>query len=225
MGGRPVARAGGEPVRSIRPAGAGAAGRRACALVAVVAGALLLGACGGSTSSTTSSVANQPVQTARKVTPVPKPLGAGADIVSASHKATVKARKPAGSIDDEVNASGAQTIDPCTLVTRAQAQAILGKPISQPVSAPQGPTCIYKASGTARVITLAVESLKFSTVAPQSQLRDRLSVTVSGHKAYCGVASGPTMILPLSAGRFLQITAPCPIAATFAAKALPHIPS
>lgn len=198
------------------------AGRGACALVAV-AGALLLGACGG--SSSTTSTASAPVQPARRVTSIPQPLGAGADIVSASHGGPVKARKPAGSIDDEVNASGAIAINPCTLVTRAQAQAILGKPIGQPVSAPQGPTCIYKARGTTHAITLAVESLKFSTVAPQSQLRDRMSVTVSGHRAYCGVASGPTMILPLSAGRFLQITAPCPIAATFAAKALPHITS
>jgi hypothetical protein len=224
MGRERVWRVGEQRTRPPRVVGT-SAGRGACALATIAAGALLLGACGGSTSSTTSNVADQPVQTARRVTPVPKPLGAGADIVSASHGGPVKARKPGGSIDDEVNASGAITINPCTLVTRAQAQAILGKPIGQPVSAPQGPTCIYKARGTTRVITLAVESLKFSTVAPQSQLRDRLSVTVSGHRAYCGVASGPTMILPLPAGRFLQITAPCPIAATFAARALPHIPS
>ncbi len=111
------------------------------------------------------------------------------------------------------------------LVSRAEAQAILGKPVAAPVSAPQGPTCIYKLNGTARVVTLAVESLRFSKVKPQSQLRDRMSVTVRGHTAYCGVAGAPTMILPLTAGRFLAITAPCPVAATFAATALTHIAS
>jgi hypothetical protein len=31
------------------------------------------------------------------------------------------------------------------------------------------------------------------------------------------------MIVPLAPGRFLTVTAPCPIAASFAAKALSHI--
>jgi len=181
--------------------------------------ALLLSAC-GSSSTATSSTDHPPVQAASKVTPVPRPLGTGADIVSASRKGPVKARTPAGAIDDEVNASGAKTLNPCTLVSRAEAQTILGKPVDQPVSAPQGPTCIYKPRGTTRVVTLAVESLHFSTTKPQAQLRDRMSVTVSGHTAYCGVAGTPTMILPLPAGRFLDVTAPCPLAAAFAAKAL-----
>jgi hypothetical protein len=202
----------------------GSSGRRsACALTAAATAAMLLAACGGSSSSSTSSVVHPPVQAARKVTPIPRPLGAGADIVSSSHSGPVKARTPTGAIDDEVNASGAKTLNPCTLVTRTEAQAILGKPVGQPVSAPQGPTCIYKPQGTTRVVTLAVESLHFSTVKPQAQLRDRMSVTVSGHTAYCGVAGDPTMIIPLPAGRFLDITAPCPLAAAFATKALSRI--
>jgi hypothetical protein len=200
-------------------------GRSACALLppaAAAAAALLLSACGS--SSPTTSTVHPPVQAASRVTPIPRPLGAGADIVSSSHTGPVKARTPAGAIDDEVNASGAKTINPCTLVSRAEAQAILGKPVGQPVSAPQGPTCIYKPQGKTPVVTLAVESLHFSTTKPQAQLRDRMSVTVSGHTAYCGVAGDPTMILPLPAGRFLDVTAPCPLAAAFAAKALSHIP-
>jgi hypothetical protein len=198
-------------------------GRSACALVTAAAAAMLLTACGGGSSST--SVAHQPIQAARRVTPVPRPLGAGADIVSSSRSGPVKAHTPAGAVDDEVNASGAKTLNPCTLVTRAEAQAILGKPVGEPVSAPQGPTCIYKPQGTTRVVTLAVESLHFSTIKPQSQLRDRMSVTVGGHTAYCGVAGTPTMILLLPAGRFLDVTAPCPLAAAFAAKALAHLAS
>jgi hypothetical protein len=198
-------------------------GRSACALVTAAAAAMLLTACGGGSSST--SVAHQPIQAARRVTPVPRPLGAGADIVSSSHSGPVKARTPVGAVDDEVNASGAKALNPCTLVSRAEAQAILGKPVGEPVSAPQGPTCIYKPQGTTRVVTLAVESLHFSTIKPQSQLRDRMSVTVGGHTAYCGVAGTPTMILLLPAGRFLDVTAPCPLAAAFATKALAHLAS
>ena len=209
--------------------GGRSAGRRsACAplppaaAAAAVAAVLLFSAC-GSSSPATDSADHPPVQTAGKVTPIPRPLGAGADIVSSTHGGPVKARTPAGAVDDEVNASGAKTLNPCTLVTRAEAQAILGKPVGQPVSAPQGPTCIYKPQGTTRVVTLAVESLHFSTTKPQSQLRDRMPVTVGGHTAYCGVAGDPTMILPLSSGRFLNVTAPCPLAAAFAAKALTRL--
>jgi hypothetical protein len=194
-----------------------------CVLAPTLAAALLLTACGGGSSST--GAAHQPVQAARRVTPVPRPLGAGADIVSASHNGPIKARTPAGAVDDEVNASGAKTLNPCTLVSRAEAQAILGKPVGLPVSAPQGPTCIYRPQGAKSFVTLAVEAEHFSQVKPQAQLRDRMSVTVSGHTAYCGVAGTPTMILPLPAGRFLNITAPCPLAAAFAAKALGRIPA
>ncbi|HEY5287249.1 MAG TPA: DUF3558 family protein [Solirubrobacteraceae bacterium] len=152
---------------------------------------------------------------------MPRSLGAGKIIPSQS--SPVKARKPSDSIDDEINASGAKTVDPCTLVTREEAQAIVGKPVGNPVDAPQGPTCIYSVQGAKAPVTLAVQSLHFSTVKPQSQLRDRITLTIAGHSAYCGVAGTPTLIVPLSAGRFLSVVAPCPIAASFAGKALGRI--
>jgi hypothetical protein len=161
------------------------------------------------------------VQTARNVHPVPQALGAGKIIPSQS--SPVKARQPSGSVDDEVNASGAKTLDPCTLVTREEAQTIVGKPVGEPVDAPQGPTCIYSIQGAKAPVTLAVQALHFSTVKPQSQLHDRITLTLAGHGAYCGVAGTPTLIVPLSAGRFLSVVAPCPIAASFATKALGRI--
>ena len=204
-----------------------------CALLSVTAVALSLAACGGSSStggSSSQGSANVPVQVARNTPPIPRSLGAGAahpttGAVHATRKHPVKGREQPGTVDDEINSSGARSLDPCALVSRAEAQAILRKPVGRPVSAPQGPTCIYSPRGSKNVVTLAVQSLKFSKVKPQARLRDRMSVTVSGHTAYCGVAGTPTMILPLPAGRFLTITAPCPVAATFAAKALAHIPS
>jgi hypothetical protein len=192
--------------------------------------ALLLSACGGSSSNSSSSAtdstsaagnANAPVQTARDVRPVPQSLGAGKVIPSQSRP--FKARQPSGSVDDEVNASGAKTLDPCMLVTREEAQAIVGKSVATPVDAPQGPTCIYNVQGAKAPVTLAVQALHFSTVKPQSQLQDRITLSIAGHSAYCGVAGTPTLIVPLSAGRFLSVVAPCPIAASFASKALGRI--
>jgi hypothetical protein len=212
-------------------------------MVPAAAASLLLAACGGSSTtgdaSTTPSgahggrsssaaavsdaagVARSKVEAARGVSAIPRLLGS--DTVIPSRTGPVKARSAAGVVDDEVNASGAKTVDPCTLVGRAEAQAILGKPVGQPVDAPQGPTCIYKAQGAKSFVTLAVQAAHFSTVAPQSQLRDRISVSIAGHTAYCGVAGSPTMIVPLTAGRFLTVTAPCPLAASFASKALSRI--
>jgi len=200
-----------------------------CALLAAAA-ALLLGACGGSSSSSSSSpsasvvpsgVLGARVQGARRVTPVSKFVGA--DRVEATRSRPVRARAQAGTIDDEVSASGARALDPCSLVSRAQAQAILGKPVGQPRDAPQGPTCIYTPQGAPGPVTLAVVATDFSSLRPQAHLRDRMSVKVSGHAAYCGVAGTPTMIVPLSPGRFLTVAAPCPIAASFAAAVLRHL--
>jgi hypothetical protein len=215
-------------VAGVGPHAGGLARAGTGALLAAVA-ALLLSACGGSSSnssSTTTGAASAdnghaPVQTARDVRPVPRSLGAGKIIPSQS--SPVKARQPSGSVDDEVNASGAKTVDPCTLVTREEAQTIVGKPVGNPVDAAQGPTCIYSVQGAKASVTLAVQSLHFSTVKPQSQLRDRITLSIAGHSAYCGVAGTPTLIVPLSAGRFLSVVAPCPIAASFATKALGRI--
>jgi hypothetical protein len=212
--------------------------RQIACVLSPVAAALLLTACGGSSSSSTASsspassanahIASAKVQAAHEVAPIPQFVGASARDVHVTATGPVKARPPQpGTIDDEVNASGAKTLDPCTLVSRSEAQAIVGKSIGKPVDAPQGPTCIYTPTtrGGKGLITLAVQATDFSKVQPQSQLRNRMSVKVHGHTAYCGIAGSPTMIVPLTSGHFLVVTAPCPIAASFAAKALARIAS
>jgi hypothetical protein len=214
----------------------------ACAALPVAA-ALLLGACGGGASSSSSSSASSSsspsaspaaaaayaahgvvggrVEAGRGVTPIAKFVGA--ENIHRTRRGAVRARAQAGMIDDEVSTTGAKALNPCSLVTRAQAQAILGKPVGRPVDAPEGPTCVYPAQGFKGPITLAVVATDFSTVKPQAHLRDRMSVTVSGHAAYCGVAGSPTIVVPLTPGKFLTVTAPCPIAASFAATALGHL--
>ncbi len=190
-----------------------------------VAGALLLAgssslliACGSGSPSVTPA----PVQAARKVPPIPRFVGA--DPVSSTHTGTVRARPPQpGTDDDEVNSTGASTVDPCTLVSRPEAQAILHASVGRMVDAPQGPTCIYEPSGGASYVTLAVQASGFSKVVPQSQLHHRRSFVVGGRKAYCGTAGGPMLVIPLSAGEFLTVAAPCQVASRFATKALTRI--
>jgi hypothetical protein len=213
---------------------AAAALSRRCRRVAGVlapacAAALLIAACGSSSSSSSSSsagsahVAAAQVQTAHKVAPIPQLVGATKHI-HVTHSGPVKARPPQpGTIDDEINASGAKKVNPCALVSRSEAQAIVKGPVATPVDAPQGPTCLYRRKDGKGLITLAVQATNFSKVQPQSTLRDRVSVTVHGHTAYCGLAGVPTLIVPLANGRFLTVSAPCPIAASFAAKALARI--
>jgi hypothetical protein len=185
---------------------------------------------GGASGSATSSSANVSSSAAavaaseaagggRVLRPSSQPVGR--DIVSdqsANHIA--KARGIGNEPNDEVNASGAKTQNPCTLVSRAEAQAIVGKPVGEPTEAPQGPTCIYQAQGAKSYITLAVESKDFSKIEPQSQLHGRMSLTIAGHAAYCGTAGAQTLIVPLPDGKFMAVSAPCPVAASFAAKAL-----
>jgi hypothetical protein len=204
----------------------GKVARRGACILLPAAAATLLAACGGASTSaggpgSRAAVVDQRVQSARSVPPIPRLLGS--DKVSATRLRPVQARAQAGMIDDEVNATGAKTVHPCQLVSRAEARGIVGSRIGRPTEALQGPTCLYSQRSAKRLITLAVESNHFSKIRPQAQLRDRISLTVHGHAAYCGVASGPTMIVSLAAGRFLSVGAPCPIAASFAAKALAHL--
>jgi hypothetical protein len=175
---------------------------------------------GGSatTSSTSSSSQGGPGSVSKASLP------AGRDIVKTGEHHVSSARGIGTEPNDEVNSSGAKKINPCMLVTRSQAQAILGKPVGALTEAPQGPTCIYRPRGAKSFITLAVESKNFSKVEPQSQLRDRISLKVAGHSAYCGVVGTPMLIVSLANGKFMSVAAPCPIAASFAAKALARLP-
>jgi hypothetical protein len=177
----------------------------------------------GAPSAKTSSSAATAASIARARRHASQPVGR--DIVSDQSHQVYRARGVStDEPNDEVNASGAKKQNPCTLVSASEAQAIVGKPVGQPTEAPQGPTCIYRPEGAKSFITLAVESKNFSKTEPQSQLHSRISLTVGAHAAYCGTAGGaPTLIVPLSGGKFMAVAAPCPVAASFAAKALSRL--
>lgn len=107
---------------------------------------------------------------------------------------------------------------PCTLVTREQAQALVGAPILQPLQASQGPTCIYRSRSGKRFVTLAVQSADLGAL--RSRLRHPRRIDVSNRIGYCGRLGGPMLVVGLSAGRVLGIAAPCSLAIRFAARAL-----
>jgi hypothetical protein len=185
-----------------------------------IAALLLLTGCGGGTGTASTSAASTATSTSTTAHTSPSSQPVGRDLVHKGSHSPAPARGVGTAPNDEVNASGAKTSNPCTLVSRSEAEAIVGKPVSQPVEAPQGPTCIYKPQDAKSFITVAVESANFSKVKPQAQLHGRISVTVGGHIAYCGTIGNQMLIVPLSSGKFLAVTAPCPVAASFATKAL-----
>lgn len=186
--------------------------------------ALLVG-CGGTSATHQAAVtASAPSSSVRATnTPVKRTIPVGRDLVVSHPPRARRAQGVEEGPDDDFNATGAKTVNPCKLVDRSQAQAVLGRQVAPLIDAPQGPTCIYRPHGTRSSITLAVEPANFSEVKPQSQLRGRISLTIRKHRAYCGTIGGRTLILPLSGGRSLVVTAPCPQAARFAATALGHL--
>lgn len=184
---------------------------------ALLASAALLSAgCAGSGSRGPNG---EPTQAARGVQRLPKAEGHAADVRATGPQ---RARQPHGLVDDEVAASGAKLPDPCALVSRAQAQSILHAAVSAPVLAPQGPTCVYASRNSKQQVTLEVES-GLDAVALRPKLHDRMRVKVGSRHAYCGAAGVPVLRIPVSGGRIISVSAPCPIAAAFAGDALSHL--
>ncbi len=198
--------------------------------------AVLLGACGGSSPSTSSAGApvSPGARSAQSTAGEP-----GAHTTARAHRDVVSSgvhtRQPmpgtgGGQINDD-NPGTADTggraasakSNPCALVSRTEAQAIVGKPIATPVDAPLGPTCIYRLAGTQRVITVTVQRVSFAAIKPH--IRNRTQSKIAGHTAYCGTYGQPTTFVPLAAGRVLTVTAPCALGTKFAAKAMPRLKS
>ena len=110
---------------------------------------------------------------------------------------------------------------PCNLVTKAQAGAIVGAPLQDPLEAPQGPTCIYRSQDGKRFVTLAVQAVPFSKL--KHQMHKRQQVAVSNKTAFCGMLGQPILYVPLSGSRVLSVAAPCQVARKFAARAVQRL--
>lgn len=213
-------------------------GGLACA-IALVAACLFISACGASSvhssaaSTSPGAPGNEPPGTTTPTAQLHNRL-AGRDVVSGG---VVKQRPMRGTGGNEVNddnpsqadsgtassgtTSAAGQINPCTFVSKTDAQTIIGKPIAAPQEAPLGPTCIYQPTDASASVTLAVESIDFAKLRPL--IRKQVRVTVAGYTAYCGDYGRPTTFVPLSRGRVLNVTAPCSVGVRLAEKALPGL--
>jgi hypothetical protein len=186
----------------------------------------VLAACGASSDGTSGSARRGDGELAFVRNPaVPQPStgprerGAAAASIDPvrSHQKPARARYPVGGEEEEA----VRPVKPCTLVTKAEAARIVGRRMRKVWEAPQGPTCLYQPKGTKRYLSLAVESLSFSSVRRHSRVVARRPVR--GRTAYCVRYGTVTTFVPLSHSRVLNITASCGIAARFAARALPRV--
>lgn len=132
---------------------------------------------------------------------------------------TVQKAQHGPSTSDD-NPVGVTSINPCKLVTFAEARTIAGGVIGA-TEAPLGPTCVYKRTNTKANITLAVELQSFAQVTKHMQ--QRKSVTIGNRQAYCGTLGSKMLFVPLPSGQVLNVTAPCPVAKQFAALALARL--
>lgn len=195
------------------------------------AASLLIAACGSASTRSTTGAAGESASkdsTPRTTAQLHRNL-AGRDVV---RNGVVTQRPVRGTGGNEINdenpgradsgnekATG-QT-DPCNLVSKADAQAIIGRTIATPQEAPLGPTCIYQPLDAKGSVTVAVESIDFAKLRPQ--IRKRIQIPIGGRAAYCGDYGRPTTFVPLANGRVLNVTAPCAVGIRFAEKALPRL--
>ena len=109
-------------------------------------------------------------------------------------------------------------LTPCNLVTKAQARAIIGAPLQDPVEAKQGPTCIYRSQQGDDFVSVAIQAVDFNQI--KRRLQQITTVDASGRTGYCGHYGQDMLYVPLAAGRVLSIGAPCPVARRFAVTAV-----
>jgi hypothetical protein len=196
--------------------------RTATALLLVAAGGLT--ACGSSRDTAPEQPAAAPP--ARTAPTVSTPARTSGSVVASTRKdpvasapRTVHAAKPTKADRSETDTSTAG--DPCRLVTRSEARAIVGGRVAAPQTAPLGPTCIYRAARAQSSVTLSV--MRMNVASATKRDRSVIQASVAGHRAYCVKAGGLRMLVPLTGGKVLTVGAPCPIAARFATRALVRV--
>jgi hypothetical protein len=222
---------------------------RSISVIPLILVVTLLAACGGDSSgppgSDSDPLVGLPNPSATRTPPKEQPPGEGAVASSSGNRrsSATGASSPAAARRSSKTQKGTQSTTkgrpdgqrgphkqktlapsanrPCSLVTKTQASAIIGRPIVEPLEAPQGPTCIYRTAAGKPYVTLAVQTVRFASL--KKEIRNARKVNVSGTSAYCGSYGREMLYLPLSGGRVLSVSAPCDTATRFAAKAVPHL--
>ena len=157
--------------------------------IALGAAMLLLAACGGSSSA--HSAATPSGQNAARALGPTTTAQAQLDLVTGGVTAHRPGHGTGGAEPNDGNPGGADRAgqpatgqsDPCKLLSRAEAQAVLGRPINTPVEAPLGPTCVYRPIGAKSFVTLTIESIDLAKAMPRG--RNRTRVDVAGTGAAC----------------------------------------
>lgn len=196
---------------------------------AAVAGLLLASAVAACGSSTTTPLAPTVTEHAR---PTPAQSrddqpGGVAEVASKSpldqpnssvvHVAAPRPGDRATTGEKAAASGNLVAVNPCTLVSRAEAQQVSGRAIAGVSEAPLGPTCIYTVPRSS-VITLSIQPGTLPRLSPS--LRDKRRLEVSGHPAYCGTLGRQMLYVPAGTNSVLSVAAPCGVAQRLAAKAL-----
>lgn len=199
-------------------------GVRSLSLIALLLMAALLAACGG--QSKPAAVPGSPERPLVAQTPQDALTSGRLNEATPAAKGTAaEGAKPKADAQpgyqklvERQGSKPRSRFTPCNLVTKAQAGAIVGAPLQDPLEAPQGPTCIYRSKDGKRFVTLAVQSVPFSKL--KHQMHKRQQVAVSNKTAFCGMLGQPILYVPLSGSRVLSVAAPCQVARKFAARAV-----
>jgi hypothetical protein len=183
-------------------------------VIAFVFVAALLSGCGGDSRSSPAGSPENPLVAQQ----TSAPGTSGRDNEASSVAPKVAAKPGYQSLVERQGTKPRSRFTPCNLVTKAQAQAIVGAPIHDPLEAPRGPTCIYRTQDGKRFVTLAVQPLEFSQL--KRRIHKRQPVSISEASAFCGVLGSPVVYVSLPKHRVLSVGAPCDVGRRFAATAL-----
>jgi len=113
---------------------------------------------------------------------------------------------------------------PCKLVTAAEASALFGAQVADPIEAPLGPSCIFRSREREDFVSIALQQMEEKHLEPL--IRDRDKLDVDRLTGYCGPGEGSNLLVPLSSGRVLTIeggAGGCELAKAFAFQALGRI--
>jgi Protein of unknown function (DUF3558) len=187
-------------------------------VIALALCSVALAACGGSDSKPAPGSAENPLTATR---PAEAEAGQGAGTAATGEPSAAAPKPGYKALVDRQTSKPAHRFSPCNLVTRPEARAIVGKPLHEPVEAPQGPTCIYRPRAGKALITLAIQDMSFKAI--KRRMANLREVAVSDRTAYCGTYGQPVLYVPLDADRLLSVNAECDVARGFAAKALRHL--
>ncbi len=124
---------------------------------------------------------------------------------------------PTGRDNDETSETGAAPVEPCKLVSKGEAGAILGGTVGV-TQEPKGPTCVYALHGSKQQVTLAIESVRLASL--RGHARKASHIQVAGHPGWCLRYESTSVAVPLADGRLLRVTGSCAAASRFAARAL-----